>query len=499
MVFGFGKITTKKIEKMERKKDVKGLIKALDYGDFNIRRLAAMALGEIGDSRAAKPLIDALKDEDQSVRSEAEEALDNIDWNPETIKYRISYLMKIGDWNKIVDIGELAVDPLIDILIMDEDDDVRSEAAETLGKIGDVRAIPPLINRLNDEDNRVRAKVEVALEEFGEVALDPLIERLEYESNFGAAKVIGKLGEFAVSPVIEALKANPSRIKYGASNALVELGEFAVIPLTEALKDEDSAVKYVAADVLGRIGDDRAVEPLIGSLNDDDKYYVRNEVMRSLGRIGDDRAVEPLIEALEDEDEGVRFNAAIALGKIGNECAVPALIVALKDDDYNVRRDAAEALGEIGDLHAVEPLVESLKDKKGSVRGEAVEALGKIGDDRIVNQLQKILTDYPNIDRWNIDTFCKIAVVLIKMGDSKPINSLIECLNHTSGLVRETAAENLIELYNQNNLDPKIKEMILNKKVTINQKHTDGKQECPNYPNDCSSFPHTDTGIGLDF
>ncbi|GAI34793.1 unnamed protein product, partial [marine sediment metagenome] len=49
------------IEKMQAKKDVQGLIKALNHRKENVRREAVIALGNIGDARAVKPLIQALK------------------------------------------------------------------------------------------------------------------------------------------------------------------------------------------------------------------------------------------------------------------------------------------------------------------------------------------------------------------------------------------------------------------------------------------------------
>ncbi|MEM5813446.1 MAG: HEAT repeat domain-containing protein [Candidatus Aenigmatarchaeota archaeon] len=63
---------------MLKKRNVKGLIKALKYKDSNIRISAAQALGEIKDERAVKPLIQALKDENKEVREIAEEALEAI-------------------------------------------------------------------------------------------------------------------------------------------------------------------------------------------------------------------------------------------------------------------------------------------------------------------------------------------------------------------------------------------------------------------------------------
>lgn len=63
---------------MEKNKDVKGLIKALKHKDSRVRDIAALVLGDIGDVRAVEPLIQALKDENYSVRSSASEALEKI-------------------------------------------------------------------------------------------------------------------------------------------------------------------------------------------------------------------------------------------------------------------------------------------------------------------------------------------------------------------------------------------------------------------------------------
>ena len=63
------------VEELKVKGDIHGLIKALRYGDFDVRVKAAEALGNIGDKRAVEPLMDTLKDENRDVRKEAEKAL----------------------------------------------------------------------------------------------------------------------------------------------------------------------------------------------------------------------------------------------------------------------------------------------------------------------------------------------------------------------------------------------------------------------------------------
>jgi HEAT repeat protein len=138
------------VEKMREKKDVKGLIKALgDEKDSNVRGNAAIALSNIGDSRAVEPLIRLLHDAHSDVRWNAAEALGKI--------------------------GEPTVEPLIRAL-MDGSNDVRQNAAQALGTVGDARAVEPLIRALGDSDWRVLWNAARALGKIGDPrAVEPLI------------------------------------------------------------------------------------------------------------------------------------------------------------------------------------------------------------------------------------------------------------------------------------------------------------------------------------
>jgi len=64
------------ISKMQKERDVEGLVKVLklDLKDGYVA-WAATKLGEIGDGRAVGPLISALRDTNWRVREGAEEAL----------------------------------------------------------------------------------------------------------------------------------------------------------------------------------------------------------------------------------------------------------------------------------------------------------------------------------------------------------------------------------------------------------------------------------------
>lgn len=66
------------IEKMKKKRDTDGLIKALKDKNVDVREKAAEALGEIGGKRAIEPLTQALGDGDTDVWVAAGEALKKI-------------------------------------------------------------------------------------------------------------------------------------------------------------------------------------------------------------------------------------------------------------------------------------------------------------------------------------------------------------------------------------------------------------------------------------
>jgi HEAT repeat protein len=139
------------VKKLKHKRDIMGLIKTLSYEkDWEVRRAAAEALGELNDSLAVEPLIKALG------------TWFEVDVN-EHYKVRIAAIKSLGKLN--------AIEPLIDAL-RDISGYLRAEAAEALGRLNDPRAVGPLIKALEDEDKDVRKAVTMALSK-----LSPGIEK----------------------------------------------------------------------------------------------------------------------------------------------------------------------------------------------------------------------------------------------------------------------------------------------------------------------------------
>ena len=231
---------------------------------------------------------------------------------------------------------------------------------------------------------------------------------------YDAAEALGDIGdERAVEPLLAALKNDETGgVRWKAAEALSKLGTPAVSGLISALQHDDDDVRWKAAIALGEIGDPKAILPLINLLCDDDRY-VRSRAAYALSMIGEP-AVDPLIQALREGDGNLRWGAAIALGKIQNLRAIEPLIRALADKYENVRAESAAALAAIG-KPALGPLLQVLKFSDGAVRLEIVTALGELHDTGAIQPLIQLLDNADEDERKAIaDALDAILVPAVK-------------------------------------------------------------------------------------
>ncbi|HNS51657.1 MAG TPA: HEAT repeat domain-containing protein [Anaerolineae bacterium] len=326
---------------MEAKRDVKGLAKALGYQkDPSVRLAAVQALVRIG-APAVEPLMAALGDRIREVRHAAAQALG-----------------EIGDGRAVWRLSTA---------LQDGENDVRQAAAHALVRIG-APAVNPLIATLPDE-----AAAE-ALSRIGAAAVEPLIVALKRPSA-AAAQILGRIGDIrAVEPLVGALGYSDERVHHAAAQALGQIGNPALerlVALLDTYRRETSRhMSDWAENALVQIGAP-AVEPLIAVLKHGSSSAQRDNAARALGRIRDARAVEPLIAALRGDSAG----AAWALGEIGDARAVEPLVALLAAGDWRLRCVTVSALGRLGGA-AVEPLIAAVqRDDNLSVRQAAAQAL----------------------------------------------------------------------------------------------------------------------------
>lgn len=130
---------------------------------------------------------------------------------------------------ELIQYGEIAVDPLI-ALLMDEDADVRVHAATALGWVGGHEAVQPLLVALNDENLAVRRYAARAMCWVVDAsAVEGLIFALQDEDSYVRSYSARALGwshdTRAIEPLRQLLTDDNSDVRSYAATALEDLGQ----------------------------------------------------------------------------------------------------------------------------------------------------------------------------------------------------------------------------------------------------------------------------------
>jgi HEAT repeat protein len=310
-----------------------------------------------------------------------------------------------------------AVSPLIEALY-DPDPAISSLAAESLGKIGDPRAIEPLLEVSRNVD---RTLMEDHLEggggsqgspsEFNEGRTNvPLTEEKPPDTNPFKYKEL-TLFRIDLLPkeyfqsdgtpiprkdlVLRGLKDNDQQLRKIAAKTAIGMNDPELIQsLVETLKNpyEVESVRYLAAEALGGMQTDSSTDALVASLQDE-TVAVRYSAASALSKIGGKKAVDALVTALADPNEFVRSSVAYALGQIGDQNAMNALFGAISDENEVVRFSAAKALGSIGGEQVLSGLEDRMKEHNARIKTAAIEVLGQMKDERAIQLLRDALRD----------------------------------------------------------------------------------------------------------
>ncbi|MCD8378511.1 MAG: HEAT repeat domain-containing protein, partial [Candidatus Gastranaerophilales bacterium] len=171
---------------------------------------------------------------------------------------------------------------------------IRLACADALGKIGDRFAVAPLIDLMQDEDEKSVYLKESAVSALGVLgdsrAVDPLVAILETKQGF-----LDKFS-FLKERVIEALgklNINNNKIQKALKNSLYDLSPMVRINAIEAIMNS---------------GDDDAAEIIKSCLNDDDKEVKKNALIALYNLLGRDILDEVI--AGPQYDEFLRTEAA---------------------------------------------------------------------------------------------------------------------------------------------------------------------------------------------
>lgn len=409
---------------------VPALTGALDDGDAEVRQRAVFALSKLQPKETA-PFVKALDDENADVRMLATDAL-----------------------------GRSGVDakravPALLLRLGDKDERVRIVAVKALAAVGagardKESVVEALIPALKDKTTRSHAAD--ALATLGEAAVPQLLaltaeeDRSLREAAVYALGTAGRGQKSVVSQLAPLLGDPNADLRLLAAHALSSIGAVAVPALTSALADAQLPERHLAALALARLGPQAkaAVRQLTDSAVDRTASAdLRAAAVVALGEIGPDAkaAVRALKESLPQTTGETRMHVGTALWQIARDPAGPRVVAEVLESPENafVRLASARALANMGTgaKDAVPVLAKALGDKDPKLQAAAARALANVGARAkdAVPQLKGALGQATGEARMNIGW----ALWTIDK-DPRAETVLLESLVHKSPEVREASA-----------------------------------------------------------
>lgn len=338
------------------------LVKGLSDPSPTVRRNVVSALGNFQSMNVVDTLITAMGDKDMQVQEFAGDALARLgsDVVPILIEHLtspnalirkniVSSLRKIGDKRAIVPIINLLEDP---------DPTVRMFAVSALMEFKDPRAIRPLIYRLANEE-KIHWLVSFAFMQMGNEAVDELLQATgDEEFCYTRNLIILRMGEKALDVLHLRARTGSSNVRMNAIVILGELGYPQSLPVLSALL-ADEKVGWVAAHSLADIGKN-AWKTLYEDAHGE--ALMRKNALDGISMIKDQKALPDLLDCLADDDAGIRRAISKSLVRAGAD-AIPLIIEKMLTLDGPKFADAAEILCRMNDARAQEKITQALFPK----------------------------------------------------------------------------------------------------------------------------------------
>ena len=369
------------------------------------RAHAVQILGNLALPACVPTLGAVLRDryEDASIRASAGEALAKIK-DPDAVPALIQEMREVDEHatpllaEAVVRFGKMATSAALGLLSDQDNPAVRVWAARILGSIGDSAAIEPLISRLRDRQELLRAAAANALGSFGDRrALQPLMQVMLRDPapqvRAQAATAVGQIaGDQAASILVAAFSDPDFATRLRAIEAFESMQLSDTTALERALNDSNAEVRKRAAVALDRSGH---LERIVGRLESDDREVVKAAYAGVL-QLGAAGLVEGIAVWLRHDSMQVRSLVAKACGELGIARLGPMLLACLNDPAWPVRASVCEALGRLRSAGSVPELIRMLSDFEEPVREAAANAIAGLTDSDLQFYEQDILSAYQN-------------------------------------------------------------------------------------------------------
>jgi HEAT repeat protein len=346
-------------------------------------------LGELGDEDVAMPLVDLLNESDApaDVIADALAGLyDRYDRGYAAGEH-IAGLVRRG-------ITARGTHRILDA-VQRVDSDRLPNLARVLGWLEGEAAQRALTRLLGHE--AVRSQIVEALVRHGAGVVTLLIEQLrveDLETRQAAALALGRIGDRRATPgLIDALR--DPELAVPAAGALARIGDRAAFEgLMAMLGEREPATRQSVIAALNSIGHPDMAARIAKRLEDPDRL-VRESALRIAGYFGYPECLDHVLRCCHDPAESVRRAAVEGLAFFDDPLVVPALVKALEQSSSSVRAGAAGALARTEGGVAVEALTRTLGDPDPWVRYTALRSLGSIGDSSVASAVLTTLRTDP--------------------------------------------------------------------------------------------------------
>jgi HEAT repeat protein len=304
----------------------------------------------------------------------------------------------------VLALGRIGDSRAVPALLETSNPELTVGVAGALAMIGDRRAYAPLLDLLGHDDGAIRRAVISALNSLGHPDMAADIVRLcrvpQPLVRESAVRVAGYIGfpECAES-ILACCHDDSTNVRRAAVEVLSALeDDRGLVALAAALADDEPGVRAAAARALGQMAGADAW-PLLQKALEDVGPWVRYYAVRSVGC----QKFAPALDALSrlaqaDPAMQVRVAAVEAIGAVGGTRVLPLLLSLADAPDQDLARAALAALGATGHPDALPPLLASLDSADEARRLGALQALGKSGLAEALPALQRVVVGNSNAD-----------------------------------------------------------------------------------------------------
>ncbi len=210
--------------------------------------------------------------------------------------------------------------PHLERCLDDENDDVRIEAAQAMLDIGGVGALSPILMRLKDMSPWMQVRLSKSIFGFGEHAVSHLVSAMKspYPKIQGfCVEILGMLGDVqAVPTLLEYIDYTVPEVKHKSLIALGKIGDARSIPIIQKfLHSDDEQLRIDASKAAGNLSSPSLAQDLHLMLVKD-TMNVKLAAGEALSRSGE-LGIKSLQYAVNLNDKNVRRVALQFLHEVG--------------------------------------------------------------------------------------------------------------------------------------------------------------------------------------